>query len=183
MLTGTLLELASTFCAKYPTSALAQRLIPVLFSSPADLRRISTAPSPLFVCATLLAIAGAALRISCYRALGEFFTLNIAIRENHRLVTHGPYAFVRHPSYPAVMATVLAVPLCAVAPGTYWAEMGLGRTSFGRVATGYWVLATLGTSMLFVRAFEEERALSKVFGEEWGAYTRRVRYRFIPGIY
>jgi protein-S-isoprenylcysteine O-methyltransferase Ste14 len=129
-----------------------------------------------------MAIVGGTVRVLCYRALGQMFTYELTIRDKHKLVTKGPYSVVRHPGYTALMTTILAVPLYAVSPGTYWAATGLARTPLGIGATVYWSLLTMVISTFFVRAYKEEEALALVFGKEWEDYARRVRYRFVPGI-
>jgi protein-S-isoprenylcysteine O-methyltransferase Ste14 len=51
--------------------------------------------------------------------------------------------------------------------------MTLTRFSFAVISTAYLALAI---------PFEE-RSLVEVFGEEYDAYSRRVRWRMLPGIY
>lgn len=64
------------------------------------------APPPAVLAGTLLAAAGGLVRAACYRALGPCFTFELAIRAGHRLVTHGPYARVRHPGYAALLLAI-----------------------------------------------------------------------------
>ena len=42
---------------------------------------------------------GLVLRLCSIIYLGRFFTFNVAIATDHRLIDSGPYRFVRHPSY------------------------------------------------------------------------------------
>ncbi len=44
-------------------------------------------------------IGGLAFRIWSIRTLGKFFTATVQRVEGHRVIKHGPYAIVRHPSY------------------------------------------------------------------------------------
>jgi protein-S-isoprenylcysteine O-methyltransferase Ste14 len=44
-------------------------------------------------------LGGSLLRNWAMRTLGRFFTFEVAIRQKHRLLGHGPYRFLRHPSY------------------------------------------------------------------------------------
>lgn len=46
---------------------------------------------------------GFVVRQYAIAVLGEFFTLNVAIRDQHPLVTAGPYRIVRHPGYSGVI--------------------------------------------------------------------------------
>ncbi len=47
-------------------------------------------------------IAGGAIHMWCYRALGRFFVLEVVVGQTHTLVTNGPYAYVRHTPYIAM---------------------------------------------------------------------------------
>lgn len=72
------------------------------------------------------------------------------------LITHGPYALVKHPLYTGV--ALLVVPWLGFLLDT-WLGAVVG-------------LALYGGSRLFAR--EEERALARAFGAAWDAYCRRV---------
>lgn len=106
----------------------------------------------------LLYFPGIALYLWGMRALGEMFRpssgLGVRLNVGHRLVTHGPFAWVRHPLY-------LGLQIVA-----------LGGLLLYRTWTMVFVAANfLG---LFLRARREEEALQTEFGEEWRAYARRV---------
>jgi protein-S-isoprenylcysteine O-methyltransferase Ste14 len=47
--------------------------------------------------------AGALLGLAAVRALGPFMAVDIAVWEDHELVTRGPYARIRHPAYTGAM--------------------------------------------------------------------------------
>jgi len=51
--------------------------------------------TPLFVIALVLGVSGALVRLECFKALGPMFTFTLTIQPEHRLVQHGPYAYVR----------------------------------------------------------------------------------------
>jgi protein-S-isoprenylcysteine O-methyltransferase len=111
--------------------------------------------------ALALFLGGLALRWWAIVTLGRFFTVDVAIHNDHRLVTRGPYRFLRHPSYTGLLA----------------AFAGLGLT------LGSWpALAVLGlplTAVLLRRIQVEEGVMSERFGAEWSAYASRVR-RLLP---
>jgi protein-S-isoprenylcysteine O-methyltransferase Ste14 len=90
---------------------------------------------------------------------------------NRGIVTTGPYAIVRHPAYVAIITFGLigGVSLLAAAGATLH-------------ATGLLLYGVAGWSGMYVlRALTEERHLSA--DPEYQAYCRRVRYRFIPGVW
>lgn len=62
--------------------------------------------SPAFLLGTALLGVGGFIRWKCYHALGHMFTFEMCIRKDHRLVTNGPYAVVRHPGYVGVIFMV-----------------------------------------------------------------------------
>ena len=93
--------LCSTAIAE-AVALLAQNLpasshIPAALSIILPTARTDIAPSAL--AAYALAIAGGLTRVWCHRTLGRFFTWEMSVRADHRLVTVEPYSLVRHPSY------------------------------------------------------------------------------------
>jgi methanethiol S-methyltransferase len=78
------------------------------------------------------------------------------------LATSGLYGFVRHPLYFAWVLMVFGAP-----------QMTATRLTFAAVSTLYLALAI---------PFEE-RSLIGLFGPEYRAYQRKVRWRMIPGVF
>ena len=89
--------------------------------------------------------------------------VKIQKERGHRVVTTGPYAYVRHPMYAGGLLFVVGAPLLL---GSWW---GLAA------AAGIFVL-------LGVRAELEERTL-KAELEGYPEYAKRVRYRLLPRIW
>jgi protein-S-isoprenylcysteine O-methyltransferase len=96
--------------------------------------------------------------------LGKFFTMHISISENHVVVSHGPYALVRHPSY----LGALILSLSAVILLHAWYAV---------------IAAMLILPFAFLRRihFEEERLLDAL-GDDYEAYRRRTK-KIIPYIF
>lgn len=46
-----------------------------------------------------LAVGALTFRVWSIRVLGKFFTAKVVIQDDHRVIDHGPYRLVRHPSY------------------------------------------------------------------------------------
>jgi len=78
----------------------------------------------------------------------------------HKVVTTGPYAYVRHPMYASVILIGAGVPLLL---GSWW----------GLLAVPFFML------VLAFRAVMEERMLTAEL-EGYVDYAKRVRYRFVP---
>jgi protein-S-isoprenylcysteine O-methyltransferase Ste14 len=122
----------------------------------------SNLPLPVAVRWTGLAIAvlGGLLVTWTFHHLGQNLTDTVVTRQQHSLVTSGPYQFVRNPFY---VAGLLAATGCAL-----------------MMANGFVLaLAILGFGLLSVRTRVEEQKLVERFGDEYRDYMRRVG-RFVP---
>ncbi|KAJ3558751.1 hypothetical protein NP233_g11443 [Leucocoprinus birnbaumii] len=138
---------------------------------------------PILIIGTALTLFSAVLRLWCYRSLGQLFTFEITIRPKHELITSGPYAYVRHPSYTGVYLTLIGSTCVLLAPGTWTAEHGI-RSPIGALLLCLWLLkcafAFRGTA---IRLRAEDDLLRANFGEEWENYAKRVPFRLVPGVY
>ena len=114
----------------------------------------------LFAGCALMAI-GMPLRWWSVRTLAQFFTIDVAIREGHRLIRSGPYRLLRHPSYTGALMT-------------YWGFA---------LALGNWpalvVVIVPVTAAFLWRMRIEERVLADAFPADYPAYARETK-RLIP---
>ncbi|KAL1756633.1 hypothetical protein FB107DRAFT_260974 [Schizophyllum commune] len=131
-----------------------------------------------------LVIAGAAIRLVCFRILRRMFTFTHTIKKDHQLMTTGPYSVVRHPSYTGVLMVFWGKVVWQTAPGSWMRESGFLHTAPG-IAIGGLVVAfnVFFTIAFMIRCKEEDRALEKAFGEQWRTWAERTRYCLIPGIF
>ena len=138
--------------------------------------------SPLFVASLLLVVAGAAMRVWCYRTLGNQFTFEIAILKGHTLVTDGPYSFARHLSYTGACMVVLGTTLMVFAEDGYvvGCDMAANTLAWNIMVRCWQTLAPFSAFSVIRRASIEDAELRKLFGEKWEAYRRSVPYKFIP---
>jgi protein-S-isoprenylcysteine O-methyltransferase len=118
----------------------------------------------LFLPGLVVFAAGTGLRWYSIWILGRFFTVNVAIASDHRLIEAGPYRRLRHPSYTGAMLAFLGLGLC----------MG----NFISLA-----VLVIPVFLAFRRRMEiEEGALLERFGGEYRAYLQRTN-RLLPFIY
>jgi protein-S-isoprenylcysteine O-methyltransferase Ste14 len=85
--------------------------------------------------------------------------VKVQAERHHRVVSSGPYAFVRHPMYSGIMLFFFGVPLLL---GSWWG-----------VAIA---------PVFAIRARIEERALVEGL-PDYADYAKRVRYRLVPGLW
>jgi protein-S-isoprenylcysteine O-methyltransferase Ste14 len=100
------------------------------------------------------------LLVWTFRCLGKNLTDTVVTRQQHTLVKHGPYRWVRHPFYDAAALLMGAVSLIAA----NWFLLSTGGLAFG---------------LLVVRTQTEEEKLLARFGEDYRAYMKRTG-RFLP---
>ncbi len=120
-------------------------------------------PIPLVAGALCLAL-GLWLFYRSHADLGPNWSITLEVREQHRLVTHGVYRWVRHPMYLALFlysaGQALALPNWIAGP-SYAAAMIL---------------------LFAFRIGPEERLMLEEFGKDYEAY-RATTKRLVPGVW
>lgn len=106
--------------------------------------------------AVVLAAGSAWIIWRAERVLGRQFAYQARLIEGHRLITEGPYRWVRHPMYAVVF-------ILAVATAITWSRW--------TALPPFVVLYAVGTA---VRVRCEDKLLQAAFGAEFEAYRRRV---------
>jgi protein-S-isoprenylcysteine O-methyltransferase Ste14 len=102
-----------------------------------------------------LTFLGLAFAVWARRHIGSNWSGTVTVKENHVLVSTGPYAWVRHPIYTGLLLAILGA---AVARGEL---------------RGVWALALC--TIAFVRKLRvEERWMRQVFGEAYERYSAAV---------
>jgi protein-S-isoprenylcysteine O-methyltransferase Ste14 len=151
--------------------------------------------TPMWTVGIILAIAGGALRVSAFRALGRHFTFELAIFRDHTLITSGPYSFVRHPSYTGLLLLVWGMSMCIGAPGSYAHEVLWMNVLRGEALGESWapyarVFAAIGLCVqlvvvgaLIARTKAEDEMLRREFGKQWHEWVERTPWRLFPGLY
>src|SRR6266487_5505057 len=73
--------------------------------------RVGPLPHWLFYPGLAMFLLGLALTVWAYHTLGRFFSLEVQIQGDHRVVDTGPYRLVRHPGYAGVLFGFLGLGL------------------------------------------------------------------------
>jgi protein-S-isoprenylcysteine O-methyltransferase Ste14 len=114
--------------------------------------------------AAILILAGIGLRWWAIVTLGRFFSVDIALQEQHRIVQEGPYRWIRHPAYTGLLIIFLGVGIAF----RNWVSL---------------VLIVLPITTLFLyRIRIEEAALSEELGTAYLEYRKKTK-RLLPGIF
>lgn len=106
-----------------------------------------------------LVLLSQGLRYAAVATLGQRWNVRIIVWPGERPITSGPYRWVRHPNYVAVIVEICFLPLVHGA----WVTSA--------------VFSVANAWMLSVRIREEERALGALYEDVF-----RTRPRFLPAI-
>ncbi|MBN1267059.1 MAG: isoprenylcysteine carboxylmethyltransferase family protein [Anaerolineales bacterium] len=107
-----------------------------------------------------LSLAGMALEFYTQLTLGRNYSSTVHISNEHTLNTNGPYQYLRHPMYTALITV----------------GIGLGLIS----ASWYFLLPFILTAIVIIfRIPREEAALIDKFGDEYINYVKKTG-RFLP---
>lgn len=128
-----------------------------------------------------LTVTSSAARLVAFQNLGRFFTYRLSILPDHKLITHGLYSHVRHPSYTAILTLIAGVSLTVTAPGSVLYD-SLGVESTRKLMTVIAVVIAVLTRLAVHRTGIEDQVLREEFKEEWEGWARVVKYKFIPGV-
>jgi protein-S-isoprenylcysteine O-methyltransferase Ste14 len=113
---------------------------------------------------SVLILAGMVIRFTAIRSLGKFFTVDLAIQGDHRLIQAGLYKYIRHPSYSGSLLSFVGFSLSL----NNWLSL---------------IIIMLPILVTFINRINiEEKLLHKQFGSEYEEYTKRTK-RLIPLIY
>jgi len=111
-----------------------------------------------------IVLLGIIFRLYAIKTLGRYFTVNVTIREGHKIIKQGLYKYLRHPSY----------------TGSLLSFVGFG------ISLNNWVsflIVMIPVTASFIRRMNiEERALTEQFGEEYITYKKQT-WRLLPFIY
>lgn len=153
-----------------PIATAAPRSFPIMVAvhaalvvaPPIEVLAARRRPRPAVAAGALAVVAGAtALRLWSIHTLGEQWNVRGAVPVEARVISSGPYRWIRHPNYVAVSLEMAALPLVWPAP-------------YSAVA-----LSAANLAVLSVRIRAEERLLQRLPAYAAAMGSKR---RFIPGL-
>ena len=103
-------------------------------------------------------------RVFIIRSLGKYFTVDVTIKEDHKIKKDGFYSVLRHPSYLASLLTFLG--------------LGLFLNNWLALAVAF-----IPPFLAFLYRIKiEEEALTEQFGQDYTDYKKQTK-KLIPFIY
>lgn len=126
-------------------------------------RRSASEPAPeaLLWCGAMLAPVAVLVSVYAAYSLGREFRIQAVVTDDHRLVSSGPYRFVRHPIFASLLALLVATGILI----TRWPALAAA------------VVVFLAGTEIRVRA--EDALLAARFGGVFEAYRARTA-AYIP---
>jgi protein-S-isoprenylcysteine O-methyltransferase Ste14 len=123
-------------------------------------------PSPdAFAAGGIVVIwVGLAVRVWAVLTLGGSFSTFVEVDADQTVVTHGPYRWVRHPSYTGLLLVALG--------------FGLGAGNWLSLL----ICAVVPLLGLLSRIAVEESEMTRVLGEQYRSY-QRTTHRLVPGLW
>jgi len=102
-----------------------------------------------------ITIAGMAFAVWARMHIGRNWSRSVTLKEDHELITSGPYRLVRHPIYTGILT------------GLAGSAIALAQV---RGVIGFAMIAIL----MWLKLSREERFMREQFGERYNAYAQRV---------
>jgi protein-S-isoprenylcysteine O-methyltransferase Ste14 len=151
-------EKPKTYLQKFPLILSALSLVAIIFG----VFEMGTLEyKPEFENARLLGlvayIAFSWFQIWAYKTLGENYSQDILILKDHKLVTSGPFKFIRHPQY---LSQILL-------------DIGAGVATLSYIVI---IIALIEIPFLIMRAMLEEKILAKHFKENFSEYKSKSSF-------
>ncbi len=112
----------------------------------------------------VLIVLGLIVRWTAILTLKKYFTVDVSILSNHKIIDKGIYKIIRHPAY----------------AGSLLSFLGLGLAFSNWLSTLVIFIPILIAFIYRIRV--EEKALIQAFGQEYTNYSKTTK-RLIPMIY
>ena len=145
---------------------LAVLPLAIVVSAPyCDRRALAALAAPMFLrdLGVVLFAFGFLMMMWAEATLGRQFSVQVTIQPDHRLVTAGPYRYLRHPRYLGILIFALGISLVF--------RSGLAL-----------LLVVVMAPVLLWRIHDEEVLLHRTFGADWERYAHHS-WRLLPYLY
>lgn len=119
--------------------------------------------SSIRVIGLMLTFIGFLLMNWSISVLGKQFSVNVTGQKDHKLITKGPYKYIRHPRYLGIIVFLGGIPL------TFLSTIPL-------------ILDFIILLVLLWRIKDEEILMNQEFKQEWKKYSKTT-YSLIPFVY
>jgi len=139
--------------------------------------------TPAMIISSILIIIGTMIRFVCFAKLGHLFTFELSVMKDHKLITDGPYAWVRHPAYTGAFMTLFGHLIALYGAGSWRSECGSFLSLFGILGFIWTMQNVLTIGFLISRCTQEDEALKAEFKEKWVAWSKRTPAKLIPYVY
>jgi protein-S-isoprenylcysteine O-methyltransferase Ste14 len=118
-----------------------------------------------FVLVGLVFVVASTVLLNWAMVVNPHFEPAVRIQKerNHKVITSGPYNFVRHPGYLAGILLAISIPL-------------LIGSFFAFIAVGIYVI------LMMSRTWFEDKTLQEEL-EGYSEYISQVKYRLFPGVW
>jgi protein-S-isoprenylcysteine O-methyltransferase Ste14 len=143
---------------------ICSSIIPGIYFGIKGIGRVNINGYWITIISISLIIIGLVIRWVAILSLRHYFTVNISIQENHRIIDTGIYKYIRHPAYTGSLISFLGLGLSF----SSWLSM---------------LIVFIPVTFAFIyRIHYEEKALTQAFGAKYLEYSIRT-WRLVPGIY
>ena len=112
-------------------------------------------PRPVRWAGGFVFVLGNLMFVWVHRSLGRNWSGALEVREDHRLITHGPYRLIRHPMYGSM----------------FLVAAGMGVLAANWLAWSYFCALLI---LYIVRRKSEEKMMLDHFGDEYKEYCERT---------
>ena len=118
----------------------------------------------LTITGAIMMITGIALRVWAISTLGNHFTVTARLNQQHKVITNGPYALLRHPSYSGAFLAIT------------------GSAFFLNAPYAIFISIIVMSVAYYFRIKSEEKMLVNHFGDEYADYATNKK-KIIPFIW
>jgi len=139
-------------------------IISIIIALLLSVAKIDLLSSWFFVLGVAFMVLGFLIREWAIITIKQFFSFQVSIYSNHKLVNKGLYRFIRHPAYTGALITII----------------GLGIALRSVIGLGFIIILT-GLACGY-RIKLEEKFLINEFGEEYITYKKKTKL-LIPWVW